>query len=51
MQAYQFLKECGIFWVTTIDKGRPASRPFGAVMERGGELYISPPTQKPSISS
>ena len=41
MQAYQFLKECGTFWVTTIDKGRPASRPFGAVMERGGELYIS----------
>jgi pyridoxamine 5'-phosphate oxidase family protein len=41
MQAYQFLKECGTFWVTTIDKDRPASRPFGAVMERGGELYIS----------
>lgn len=41
MQAYRFLKECEVFWVTTIDKDRPASRPFGAVMERGGELYIS----------
>lgn len=41
MQAYPFLKECGTFWVTTIDKAPPASRPFGAVTEHGGELYIS----------
>ena len=32
-KAYEFLKECGYFYVLTINKDFPAGRPFGAVME------------------
>ena len=40
-KAYEFLKECDCFYVLTINKGFPAGRPFGAVMEHGGKLFIS----------
>lgn len=40
-EAYQFLKECGIFYVLTINGDYPAGRPFGAVMEVGEDLYLS----------
>jgi len=39
-ETYKFLKECGVFFVTTVNAGKPAVRPFGAVMEYGGELYF-----------
>ena len=38
---YEFLKECGIFYVLTINGDYPAGRPFGVVMEVGEDLYIS----------
>lgn len=38
---YEFLKECGHFYVLTINGDFPAGRPFGAVMEYDGKLYIS----------
>ena len=41
IKAYEFLKECGYFYVLTINKDFPAGRPFGAVMEHGGKLFIS----------
>ena len=40
-KTYEFLKECGIFYVATVNQNTPAVRPFGAVMEFEGELYIS----------
>ena len=40
-KAYNFLKECGYFYVLTINGEFPAGRPFGAVMECNGKLYIS----------
>jgi uncharacterized pyridoxamine 5'-phosphate oxidase family protein len=40
-RAYEFLVECGTFFVATINEGAPAARPFGGVMEFEGELYIS----------
>lgn len=40
-KAYEFLKECGYFYVLTINGDYPAGRPFGAVMEYEGRLYIS----------
>jgi uncharacterized pyridoxamine 5'-phosphate oxidase family protein len=40
-QAYDFLKECGTFFVLTINGDYPAGRPFGAVMEVGEDLYLS----------
>lgn len=40
-KTYEFLKECGTFFVATINENAPAVRPFGAVMEFEGALYIS----------
>ena len=40
-KAYEFLKECGILYVLTINGDYPAGRPFGAVMEVGEDLYLS----------
>ena len=40
-KAYEFLKECGAFFVLTINGDYPAGRPFGAVMEIGEDLYLS----------
>jgi len=45
-KTYDFLKECGVFWVTTINDHKPASRPFGALLEHNGELYIPTSNQK-----
>lgn len=39
--AYDFLKECGAFFVLTMNGEYPAGRPFGAVMEVGEDLYLS----------
>ena len=36
-----FIKECGIFYVLTINEEFPAGRPFGAIMEYEKDLYIS----------
>lgn len=40
-KAYEFLKECECFYLLTINKDFPAGRPFGAVMEDNGYLYIA----------
>lgn len=38
---YDFIKECGLFFVLTMNDGVPAGRPFGAIMEQGKSLYFS----------
>lgn len=40
-KAYEFLKECGCFFVLSLNGEYPAGRPFGAVMEVGEDLYLS----------
>lgn len=40
-KAYEFLKQCGSFFVLSINGDYPAGRPFGAVMEVGDNLYLS----------
>lgn len=40
-KAHEFLKECGSFFVLTINGDYPAGRPFGAVMEVGEDLYLA----------
>ena len=40
-KAYEFLKECGPFFVLTINGDYPAGRPFGAVMEIDEDLYLA----------
>lgn len=39
-KAYDFIKECGVFFVLTVNGDYPAGRPFGAIMEENGRLYI-----------
>ena len=45
-QTFHFLKNCGVFFVSTCDGGFPSTRPFGAVMESHGRLYLSTGTEK-----
>ena len=40
-QIYNFIKECGTFFVLTLNDDFPAGRPFGAIMEYNNSLYIS----------
>jgi len=40
-KTYEFLIECGTFFVATTNDEMPSVRPFGGVMEYEGELYIS----------
>ncbi len=40
-KVYQFLRECGCFYVLTVNGDFPAGRPFGAVMEVGEDLYLA----------
>ena len=40
-QTYDFIKECGTFFVLTQNNDFPAGRPFGAIMEYNNFLYIS----------
>ena len=36
----EFLNECGTFYLATTEGSQPRVRPFGAVMEYEGRLYI-----------
>lgn len=40
-KVYEFIKDCGTFFVLTLNDDFPAGRPFGAIMEIGEDLYIS----------
>lgn len=39
--SYDFLKECQVFYLITINNGKPAGRPFGFITEYNGELYFT----------
>ena len=40
-KTYEFLMECGVFFIATINGKSPAVRPFGGVMEYEEMLYFS----------
>lgn len=40
-KAYDFLKECGIFYVLTVNGDYPAGRPFSVVAEFEDDLYLA----------
>lgn len=40
-KAYDFIKDCGYFYVATINNEFPAVRPFGAIMEVNDKFYIA----------
>ena len=39
-RAYDFIRECGYFYVLTINGDFPAGRPFGTIYEHEGKLFI-----------
>ena len=39
-EVYDFLKECGVFYIATIDKDKPRVRPFGALNIFEDKLYL-----------
>lgn len=43
----QFLKDCGTFYLATVDNDQARVRPFGAVCGYNGKLYITTNNQKP----
>ena len=45
-KSYEFLKECGVFYVLTVNDDKPCGRPFGAVMEYENKLYITTANMK-----
>lgn len=45
-RTYEFLRACGVFFVSTAEGEKPQTRPFGAVMEEDGILYLSTSRQK-----
>lgn len=40
-ETVEFIRECGAFFVLTMNGKFPAGRPFGAIMEYEGDLFIS----------
>ena len=45
-EATEYLKSCGTFYLATNENGQPHVRPFGAVCEFEGKLYIVTNNQK-----
>ena len=37
---YEAIKECGTYYLVTINGDYPAARPFGSLKEIGGEIYF-----------
>lgn len=47
-EVIKFLKESKVFYLATVDNGRPRVRPFGLVLEFEGKTYFSTNDSKPS---
>ena len=45
-KALKFLKDCGVFYLATVENDQPRVRPFGAVCGFEGKLYIITNNQK-----
>ena len=45
-EVLEYLKSCGTFYLATSEDGQPHVRPFGAVCEFDGRLYIVTNNQK-----
>ena len=37
---FNFLRQCGVFYLSTLDNGKPRVRPFGTINIFDGKLYI-----------
>lgn len=39
-EVYEFLKDCGVYYLATVDKDKPRVRPFGTISIFEDHLYI-----------
>ena len=46
-KALEFLRQCGTFYIATVDGDQPRVRPFGAVADFEDKLYITTGNFKP----
>ena len=46
-KACEFIRECGAFMLVTLNGDKPACRPFGAITEIEGDLFICAGAGKP----
>lgn len=46
-EVYEFLKNCGTYYLATVEDGQPRVRPFGTVDLFEGKLYIQTGKSKP----
>ncbi len=46
-EVLEFLRKCGVFYIATVDGDQPRVRPFGAVHEFEGKIYLNTRNQKP----
>ncbi|SMC46861.1 pyridoxamine 5'-phosphate oxidase family protein [Sporomusa malonica] len=46
-EVFNFLQDCGIFFVSTVDGNQPRVRPFSFAMEHEGKLCFATSNQKP----
>lgn len=46
-EVFDFIRRCGTFFVLTLRDNAPTGRPFGAIYERDGALYIATADTKP----
>ena len=44
---YEFLKQCGVYYLATVEGDQPRVRPFGTVDLYEGKLYIQTGRKKP----
>ena len=45
-KAYDFLNECGYYYLLTIDGDYPSGRPISCILEKDGALYFGTRTEK-----
>lgn len=46
-EVISFLNECQVFYIATVEDGKPRVRPFGFVMEFEGKIYFCTNNTKP----
>ena len=46
-EVLEFLKKCGVFYIATAEGDQPRVRPFGALHEFEGKIYLITSNQKP----
>ena len=46
-EVLEFINECGVFFISTVENDRPRVRPFSFIMEYDGKLCFATNNQKP----